>query len=69
MAVAKSYPQPNYAAKSKAWRQCADDRRAWEADVARGKIKKPFEIPPGATPFSVDVPIAPAQPQLETPQK
>lgn len=49
--------------------ECADDRQAWQADVARGKIKKPFEIPPGATPFTVDIPMVPTQPQPGPPEK
>ena len=47
--------------------ECADDRKAWEADVASGKIQKPFEIPAGATPFSTPIPVTPtptpAEPQ------
>jgi hypothetical protein len=40
--------------------ECKDDRKAWETDVAAGKIKKPFEIPAGATPFNIPIPVTPA---------
>jgi hypothetical protein len=40
--------------------ECDDDRKAWDVEVAAGKIQKPFELPKGATPFSVPIPIVPS---------
>jgi hypothetical protein len=39
--------------------ECADDRKAWDTDVAAGRIQKPFELPQGAKPFNVTVPVVP----------
>ena len=39
--------------------ECGDDKKAWNDEVTAGKIQKPFELPKGATPFSIPIPIVP----------
>ena len=49
--------------------ECVDDRKAWETDVAAGKIQKPFEPPPGAKLFNAPIPVVPSLPTPPAPNK